>query len=250
MCFTKSVYVFICFTALKIHCSNETKELLKALGGYLLEKRGEIEMKGKGLVTTHYLLKEDHSHRERRNIERDKWRADLDKNILKRTKNLESNGYPQRGNGLPRSSLKHRNPATNTQTLLSRCVSLESPKRLRFANNPELKCPRDSLEIISDSSPAKRRPSGVMELDELFCERHFSASCPCIKDVIPTVNGIEIDNSSKTSKRIDLLSTSVPSLCPVLPLSLKSDRTDIDIRSLNDDSVSIPLLSFNEQCKD
>ncbi|CAH0390267.1 unnamed protein product [Bemisia tabaci] len=235
---------------LKIHCSNETKELLKALGGYLLEKRGEIEMKGKGLVTTHYLLKEDHSHRERRNIERDKWRADLDKNILKRTKNLESNGYPQRGNGLPRSSLKHRNPATNTQTLLSRCVSLESPKRLRFANNPELKCPRDSLEIISDSSPAKRRPSGVMELDELFCERHFSASCPCIKDIIPTVNGVEIDNSSKTSKRIDLLSTSVPSLCPVLPLSLKSDRTDIDIRSLNDDSVSIPLLSFNEQCKD
>lgn len=44
--------------ALKIHVSPHTKEVLDTFGTFELELRGEIEMKGKGRVTTYWLLGE------------------------------------------------------------------------------------------------------------------------------------------------------------------------------------------------
>ncbi|XP_025416867.1 atrial natriuretic peptide receptor 1-like isoform X4 [Sipha flava] len=44
--------------ALKIHVSPQTKEVLDTFGTFDLELRGEIEMKGKGKVTTYWLLGE------------------------------------------------------------------------------------------------------------------------------------------------------------------------------------------------
>ncbi|XP_070537440.1 atrial natriuretic peptide receptor 1-like [Ptychodera flava] len=44
--------------ALKIHVSNKTAAILDAIGGFRLDVRGEIEMKGKGVVTTYWLLEE------------------------------------------------------------------------------------------------------------------------------------------------------------------------------------------------
>lgn len=41
--------------ALKIHISFQVKELLERLGGYETEERGQIELKGKGKVTTYWL---------------------------------------------------------------------------------------------------------------------------------------------------------------------------------------------------
>ncbi|XP_070538177.1 atrial natriuretic peptide receptor 1-like [Ptychodera flava] len=41
--------------ALKIHISASTCNTLNAIGGFILELRGEISMKGKGLVTTYWL---------------------------------------------------------------------------------------------------------------------------------------------------------------------------------------------------
>ena len=41
---------------LKIHISPTVNAELKRLGGYITEERGEIEMKGKGKVTTYWLL--------------------------------------------------------------------------------------------------------------------------------------------------------------------------------------------------
>ncbi|KAF0772896.1 receptor-type guanylate cyclase gcy-20-like [Aphis craccivora] len=48
----------MCFLALKIHVSPQTKEVLDTFGTFDLELRGEIEMKGKGKVTTYWLLGE------------------------------------------------------------------------------------------------------------------------------------------------------------------------------------------------
>ncbi|XP_022243607.1 atrial natriuretic peptide receptor 2-like, partial [Limulus polyphemus] len=43
---------------LKIHVSSTTKEVLDNYGTFQLELRGEVEMKGKGKMTTHWLIKE------------------------------------------------------------------------------------------------------------------------------------------------------------------------------------------------
>ncbi|KAJ8036200.1 Atrial natriuretic peptide receptor 1 [Holothuria leucospilota] len=44
--------------ALKIHVSSSTKKILDLFGTFVLEKRGEIEMKGKGIQTTYWLIGE------------------------------------------------------------------------------------------------------------------------------------------------------------------------------------------------
>ncbi|KAK3091527.1 hypothetical protein FSP39_020527 [Pinctada imbricata] len=48
---------------LKIHCSSQSKRLLDSLGGYILEERGVVPMKGKGEVLTYWLTGEDKGHR-------------------------------------------------------------------------------------------------------------------------------------------------------------------------------------------
>uniref|UniRef100_A0A8C4Q6E9 Guanylate cyclase n=1 Tax=Eptatretus burgeri TaxID=7764 RepID=A0A8C4Q6E9_EPTBU len=44
---------------LKIHISSATKEVLDLLGSFQLELRGEVEIKGKGKMTTYWLIGED-----------------------------------------------------------------------------------------------------------------------------------------------------------------------------------------------
>ncbi|KAJ8001194.1 hypothetical protein DPEC_G00188760 [Dallia pectoralis] len=46
---------------LKIHVSSSTKALLDTFGMFRCEPRGDIHMKGKGLVRTFWLLGEDHA---------------------------------------------------------------------------------------------------------------------------------------------------------------------------------------------
>ncbi|XP_076356119.1 atrial natriuretic peptide receptor 1-like isoform X2 [Tachypleus tridentatus] len=46
---------------LKIHVSSQTKEILNNFGSFRLELRGEVEMKGKGKVTTYWLLEEENT---------------------------------------------------------------------------------------------------------------------------------------------------------------------------------------------
>ncbi|ESO83952.1 hypothetical protein LOTGIDRAFT_91228, partial [Lottia gigantea] len=52
--------------ALKIHCSQQVKELLDQLSGYELEERGVVCMKGKGDQTTYWIVGEDTERRQRR----------------------------------------------------------------------------------------------------------------------------------------------------------------------------------------
>ena len=41
--------------ALRVHVSPECKQLLDELGGYLLQDRGSVSMKGKGTINTYFL---------------------------------------------------------------------------------------------------------------------------------------------------------------------------------------------------
>ncbi|XP_074647911.1 guanylate cyclase 32E-like isoform X2 [Tubulanus polymorphus] len=51
---------------LKIHCSHDTQLLLNKLGGYKLEERGLVKIKGKGEMLTYFLVGEDQTNRLRR----------------------------------------------------------------------------------------------------------------------------------------------------------------------------------------
>lgn len=42
--------------ALRIHCSCSCRDLLVKLGGYNLEERGQVKVKGKGEMTTYWLV--------------------------------------------------------------------------------------------------------------------------------------------------------------------------------------------------
>lgn len=42
--------------ALKIHVSDAAKQILDKFGTFRLELRGEVELKGKGVVTTYWLV--------------------------------------------------------------------------------------------------------------------------------------------------------------------------------------------------
>ena len=44
---------------LKIHCSERTQEALVPWGTFVLELRGEVEMKGKGKMKTYWLMGEE-----------------------------------------------------------------------------------------------------------------------------------------------------------------------------------------------
>lgn len=49
------------FLALKIHMSEDTCKVLELLGSYQYESRGERQVKGRGLMTTYWLLGKDDS---------------------------------------------------------------------------------------------------------------------------------------------------------------------------------------------
>ncbi|KAH3862698.1 receptor-type guanylate cyclase Gyc76C-like [Dreissena polymorpha] len=51
---------------MKIHCSQRSKDILETLGGYSLESRGMVPMKGKGELFTYWLINEEESVRKDR----------------------------------------------------------------------------------------------------------------------------------------------------------------------------------------
>lgn len=173
-----SIFNMICwfFSAFKIHCSKQCKELLTQLGGYYLIERGLVPMKGKGEQQTYWLLGEDEEIRAVRSVERQKRRAVLSGKSV--TNGLDSNGHCI----IPRSSLK--NKSNMPKSPIPRCSSFESPKRLRFANNENTKN-RDFLEVIIDS-PCKKSVNSLLETTIDFNSNAWkisSTSCPCIENL-------------------------------------------------------------------
>lgn len=49
-------YFFVFRAALKIHVSDATKQILDQFGTFQMELRGEVELKGKGVVTAYWLV--------------------------------------------------------------------------------------------------------------------------------------------------------------------------------------------------
>ncbi|XP_039964324.1 speract receptor isoform X1 [Bactrocera tryoni] len=151
---------------LKIHCSQQCRELLEKLGGYHYQERGLISMKGKGDQRTYWLLGEDEDARNKRNYERSQRRGSRALNkFIQGT--IKQNNQQQITSAVVdygiRSSLKNKGMPRNSMT---RSSSLESPKKLRFATGSLLEHHRYHsdealLEVITDSYTGVRRSSGA-----------------------------------------------------------------------------------------
>ncbi|XP_050393001.2 guanylate cyclase 32E isoform X2 [Patella vulgata] len=145
--------------ALKIHCSQELKNILDKLGGYNLQERGFTAMKGKGERLTYFLVGEDKNHRIRR-ISTDK---EYDKRCV-------SSGNPDYS-----SSLKTYEAFVNGNVLLENSESTENPPQTDKSSNPVVQAdirpeitdkntvnstiPKDSFLLVRENLP--RRSSSM-----------------------------------------------------------------------------------------
>ncbi|KAL4112523.1 hypothetical protein QTP88_016294 [Uroleucon formosanum] len=223
--------------ALKIHCSSECRTLLERLGGYQTTERGLVEMKGKGNVRTYWLVGEDHLHR----LKRDEFRAQR-REQQTGSKHRKSSRHQKSVKDGPRSSLKV--PKTTMNGQLSRCCSLESPKKLRFAMHHD------------DGTPVRRRPSGVAEEeDEYCCDRHLSVSCPCIDHFDqsdPSATGKRTTNCGALLQAPAVRVPGFPRVnsAPVTPMAADClEMTAVSSLSAMDD-VNEPLIKSDDYCKD
>ncbi|KAG8295478.1 hypothetical protein J6590_079641 [Homalodisca vitripennis] len=220
------------FSALKINCSQACKHLLDRLGGYKLVERGIVGMKGKGDVLTYWLVGEEHEFQLRRTEEREKRRVEL-----------SSRHSTKRG----KSSLRNRNLALtpSSRSHLSRCISLESPKKLRFASNhaleiskPYQRCSKyPLLEVIKDNSPSKRNLCGVNESTETFCVNHLSNYSPPV-------------DKSPCLPLLELRSNSEPALCASAPVYPHKCCTLESPLLVPPDEATAPLLFLFDHGQD
>ncbi|XP_069156075.1 guanylate cyclase 32E isoform X2 [Procambarus clarkii] len=153
--------------ALRIHCSCTCRDILAKVGGYVLEERGQVKVKGKGDMTTYWLIGEDPERKRRRERSR-------------RQRGLQSVTLTKNGcvGGL-RGSLKCSRGRTSP---LPRTLSLESPKRLRFAMSEELATRAMSDQLDDTSPPPPASPASddcAVRRISLDAKRN---SCPCIKE--------------------------------------------------------------------
>ncbi|XP_072943513.1 guanylate cyclase 32E isoform X2 [Epargyreus clarus] len=174
---------------LKIHCSAACKTLLDQLGGYILEERGVVSMKGKRDQLTYWLRGEE-PHAAAARARRRARRAPL------------ADKRPHR------TSLKNRS-WKNQLGGLHRCCSLESPKKLRFASGNNLESHTDSvlhhrsdeylMEVVGEGRLAPTQRSDLLEAPSLRQE-YVSVSCPIIEtsesktpacDIRLLVNGLD-----------------------------------------------------------
>ncbi|XP_055934070.1 guanylate cyclase 32E-like [Argiope bruennichi] len=96
---------------LRVHCSESCRNLLEKLGGYVLEERGLINIKGKGDMKTFWLTGQIDSYR---------------------IKKLQEQEMPPKSNSnqpVTRSSLKQPNKLASSKSICRR-LSLDSPKNL------------------------------------------------------------------------------------------------------------------------
>ncbi|XP_014300035.1 guanylate cyclase 32E [Microplitis demolitor] len=175
-------------TALKIHCSQETKKLLDKLGGFNLIERGIISMKGKGERLTYWLIGEDPIQRAERTSDR-----------LERKNGIGGKNKIIHDLLVPKSSLKNK---SLTRTTFLRCSS-ESPKRLRFASSDQLnnKLPinTNELECIVDSSPCKGKGLCSIRSNCMESSRSSSNSCPCVEKLCDSEDQKKNNNISISS---------------------------------------------------
>ncbi|XP_063359616.1 speract receptor [Cydia amplana] len=188
---------------LKIHCSAACKALLDKLGGYILEERGIVAMKGKRDQVTYWLKGEETETAAARAHRR------------AQAEGVAQLAVEKRGQ---RSSLKNK-CWKNQVGVLHRCCSLESPKKLRFASGNLLESHTDSvlhhrsdeylMEVIGDGHLTTAQRGDFLEAPSLRHEQ-TSVSCPIIEHTetppahIPPNTCATLPHENKRAKPCDI----------------------------------------------
>lgn len=116
---------------LALYCRHRRDSVHIFIFFFFLKERGEIPIKGKGKQVTYWLLGENEQarlFRTKERTERRGSRALLKAHLQQGIKNINVNNIG------PKSSLKNRDMPRSS---LARSSSLESPKKLRFANDTQ-----------------------------------------------------------------------------------------------------------------
>ncbi|XP_076054851.1 guanylate cyclase 32E-like [Oratosquilla oratoria] len=165
--------------SLRIHCSNTCRVLLIRIGGYILEERGVIKVKGKGNMTTYWLIGEEpgRRHRKRSFDQSLKKEEILTTSTVAPSINFSLNEISRRNDVVRSSIRRNRSPQ-------SRILSPGSPKKLRFSAS------MDMTSMVKSVTQCSKRDcivsSASVCLDDLNLGNYSRApkrnSCPCIKD--------------------------------------------------------------------
>ncbi|XP_045542882.1 guanylate cyclase 32E [Papilio machaon] len=230
---------------LKIHCSAACKTLLDKLGGYILEERGIVSMKGKRDQMTYWLRGEEAGAAAERARRRSlRAHAAHAAHVAHAAHAAHAAGdVPPADRRGQRSSLKTRN-WKNQLGGLHRCCSLESPKKLRFASGNHLESHTDSvlhhrsdeylMEVVGEGRPASQR-SDLLEAPSLRQE-YTSVSCPIIEHV-ESSPAAPLDNKldAPLDKLGEHLSAPADTACDI--------RFVVNGCTYDSDAAAIPLLA-------
>ena len=142
---------------LRIHASESCQNLLNQLGGYKLEERGEVNVKGKGTMMTYWLLGEDPVMSAWRKSERDK---------------KKSSQFPSNQHGFLRSlsanSFRRQGPDNSR---FGRNLSLEGQnKRLRWAKQGPAPTGQELIPMSPPAPPYEiviNSPGSISERSEV-----------------------------------------------------------------------------------
>ncbi|XP_059177836.1 speract receptor-like [Physella acuta] len=163
--------------ALKIHISEPTMNLLVQIGGFELQERGNIDIKGKGVMKTYWLTGEDTSRRMQR-VQRGMARMERTGSTRRRTK-LDKPLTPKYC-GYKKSDSSPQHQTISSSFSGGNCnFSLESPANFRHNNylHPypySLLVGPTSEDLIRRSSSRRRRLKFAIGGEE--CERDISVS--------------------------------------------------------------------------
>ncbi|XP_022091375.1 speract receptor-like [Acanthaster planci] len=145
---------------LKIHCSKEIKENLDKIGGYTIEERGLVSMKGKGELLTYWLVGQDENYRREKPLKVNY--ADQDDAYERRTSKFLSmqgvndrdsfSGSGKRIDAIPETRSAGTKSCSSRVTALNRPQSAVNPSdRKKFDSNmqncvSESKIPESTAE--------------------------------------------------------------------------------------------------------
>ncbi|XP_048763359.2 receptor-type guanylate cyclase Gyc76C-like [Ostrea edulis] len=146
---------------LQIHCSESSKEFLDKLGGYTLEPRGLVEMKGKGQLFTYWLVSEE-AHIRRQRLQRCSQTLKMNTTWARATRQAylqfcksDDNGEQTADDNQPLMDIFRENE--------NHSINEESPK----IKHQEYSSP---LEIRSFSSKLRYIPNGIISEDKRFSD--------------------------------------------------------------------------------
>ena len=191
------------FAALKIHCSTACKELLDRLDGYILEKRGEIAIKGKGDMVTYWLVGEKENCRQSR------------VRVQKQQ---------------PKSSLRN---ATKCEHNFA--SSLDSPKKLRFAaDDPAKEKENQGVKMLLESQILTSKGNSCPNLKvmhqslEAHCVQKVESQSLSTTSLVEALDCIKMNHNRKKNNNKVLIDQDIQPL-PKLPSANQAPTPKIEL---------------------